>query len=195
MPLLEQGVNDATNCNDHPEGDYRPRAGSTGFRGLFNKNKQRKQSGDDMKHSPSTSAKVKSFFAETFRPRSKSDLSGVKKPGKRHHSAKMDQSMDESHLRDSISPGKMEQCSPPGGGLPPGVPNPKGDHMSPMGQLLGGQLDDHNKNRHSSGQVEFMDRFRTRSNSDSRAKPPKWKLTQQVRDIYIYVKYVLKSEN
>lgn len=187
MPLLEQGVNDATNCNDHPEGDYRPRAGSTGFRGLFNKNKQRKQSGDDMKHSPSTSAKVKSFFAETFRPRSKSDLSGVKKPGKRHHSAKMDQSMDESHLRDSISPGKMEQCSPPGGGLPPGVPNPKGDHMSPMGQLLGGQLDDHNKNRHSSGQVEFMDRFRTRSNSDSRAKPPKWKLTQQVGDIYIYM--------
>lgn len=177
MPLLEQGVNDATNCNDHPEGDYRPRAGSTGFRGLF-KNKQRKQSGDEMKHSPSTSAKVKSFFAETFRPRSKSDLSGVKKPGKRH-SAKMDQSMDESHLRDSISPGKMEQCSPPGGGLPPGVPNPKGDHMSPMGQLLGGQLDDHNRNRHSSGQAEFMDRFRTRSNSDSRAKTPKWKLTQQ----------------
>ncbi|XP_078321903.1 5'-AMP-activated protein kinase subunit gamma-1-like isoform X4 [Crassostrea virginica] len=176
MPLLEQGVNDATNSNDLPEGDYRPRSGSAGIRGLFNK-KQRKQSGDDMKHSPSTSAKVKSFFAETFRPRSKSDLSGVKKPGKRH-SAKMDQSMDESHLRDSISPGKMEQCSPPGGGLPPGIPNHRGDHMSPMGQLLGGQLDDHNKNRHSSGH-DFMDRFRTRSNSDSRTRPSKGKLIQQ----------------
>ncbi|XP_061179905.1 5'-AMP-activated protein kinase subunit gamma-2-like isoform X2 [Saccostrea echinata] len=179
MPLLEQGVNDATNHSDLPEGEYRPRAGSTGFRGLF-KNKQRKQSGDDdMKHSQSTSAKVKSFFAETFRPRSKSDLSGVKKPGKRH-SAKMDQSMDESHLRDSISPGKTEQFSPPGGGLPPGISNHKGqDQVSPMGQLLGGQLGDNNKHRHSSGQAEFMDRFRTRSNSDSRARPPKWKLTQQ----------------
>ncbi|XP_056007020.1 5'-AMP-activated protein kinase subunit gamma-2-like isoform X4 [Ostrea edulis] len=179
MPLLEQGVNDATNCNDLPDGEYRPRAGSTGFRGLFNK-KSRKQSGDDtMKQSPSTSAKVKSFFAETFRPRSKSDLSGVKKPGKRH-SAKMDQSMDESHLRDSISPGKMEQFSPPGGGLPPGIANHKGqDHVSPMGQLLGGQLGDNNRNRHSPAQAEFMDRFRTRSNSDSRARPPKWKLTQQ----------------
>ncbi|KAK3092899.1 hypothetical protein FSP39_008580 [Pinctada imbricata] len=183
MPLMEPDLRDATNSNDLPDGDFRPRSGSTGLRGLFSgKSRQRKQSGDsNAKGDSSTSSKVKNFFADAFRPRSKSDLSGVKRPGKKHsNQMKMDQSMDENQLRDSL------QNGPTSGGLPPGLQNhrvaPHG-HSTPMGQILETQLTVPNvngKSRHlSSPQDSFMSRFRARSNSDSVKNRPHRKIHKQ----------------
>ena len=197
MPLMEPDLRDATNANDVPDGDFRPRSGSTGLRGLFSgKSRQRKQSGDSSAkmESSSTSSKVKNFFADAFRPRSKSDLSGVKRPNKKHiQQMKMDQSMDESQLRDSL------QNGPTGGGIPPGLQNHRvTSPATPMGQILETQLavPTHNgKARHTSGpQDSFMNRFRARSNSDSlKTRPHHRKLHHQVSFIYVNLK--LHEEN
>lgn len=187
MPLLDSDVRDMT--NDLPDGEMRPRSGSTGLRGLFSgKLRQRSKSGTGdaiesknvKENSPSASSKVKNFF-DQFRPRSKSDLSGVKKPGKKHREAmnnhKMDNSMDEAQLRDLINQRTGDFPSSPLATVPQGQP-------SPMGHMLGHQLSVPNGNgrvRHTSSPASnFMNSYRQRSNSDSRTKPPKRSLVHQV---------------
>lgn len=175
MPLLETDVREVASANnDIPDGEYRPRSGSTGLRGLFSK-RQRKPSGDESATNKKES-KVKNFF-DSFRPRSKSDLSGIKKPGKKH-SAKLDQSMDESNLREVLTqdPSNANDIHMRSGG-----------NNTLMGQILEGQLSvpNDNRTRHKSGPPTPMDysRFRTRSNSDSlRVRPPRKPLVHQVRE-------------
>ena len=167
---MEPDVKEMTPNNDLVDGEYRPRSGSTGIRGLFSrKGRQRKQSGDDSNKTTSPSTSKVQNFLDTFRPRSKSDLSGIKKPGKKViPQVKMDTSMDESTLRDLSS---NMQCDKPG-------PN------TPMGQILEKQLlspVNNVKQRHTSGNDSFMSRFRARSNSDSKARSPRKMLQKQVR--------------
>ena len=168
VPLMEPDVKEMTPNNDLVDGEYRPRSGSTGIRGLFSrKGRQRKQSGDDSNKTTSPSTSKVQNFLDTFRPRSKSDLSGIKKPGKKViPQVKMDTSMDESTLRDLSS---NMQCDKPG-------PN------TPMGQILEKQLlspVNNVKQRHSSGNDSFMSRFRARSNSDSKTRSPRKMLQKQ----------------
>ncbi|KAK7498359.1 hypothetical protein BaRGS_00010313, partial [Batillaria attramentaria] len=178
MPLLESDLQDGigTMDLDSDQRDGRPRSssGSSGLKGLITgKNRQRNKSGDDPKQAGSptsgTTSKVKSFF-DTFRPRSKSDVSGLKKPGKKNLSASgMDRSMDESTIQTQL----LLQMKP------------QGDPISPMGQILEGQMlnvpggDNQDRTRHKSGGAvlnpgmdNFMSKFRARSNSDSRTKGP-----------------------
>lgn len=189
MPLLEPDVRDV--ANDFPEGDFRPRAGSTGLRGLFSgKARQRNKSGDETRESKgnspsgghSTSSKVKNFF-DQFRPRSKSDLSGVKKPGKKHSATsggnKMDHSMDETQLRDSLLNARMNEHGP----KPQGV-------STPMGQILENQLmvpNNDGRIRHASSPADLvLNRYRARSNSDSKTKSPRRPLVHQVGSFCFY---------
>ncbi|XP_021369709.1 5'-AMP-activated protein kinase subunit gamma-1-like isoform X4 [Mizuhopecten yessoensis] len=182
MPLLEPDVRDV--ANDFPDGEFRPRAGSTGLRGLFSgKARQRNKSGEDFKESKgsspsgshSASSKVKNFF-DQFRPRSKSDLSGVKKPGKKHSATspanKMDHSMDESQLRDSLMNARMNEHGP----------KPQGA-STPMGQILENQLmvpRNDGRTRHASSPADLvLNRYRARSNSDSKTKSPRRPLVHQ----------------
>lgn len=168
---MDGGVKEMTPNNDLADGEFRPRSGSTGLRGLFSrkKDRQRKHSGDtaSKETSPSTS-KVQNFL-DTFRPRSKSDLSGIKKPGKKiTPQVKMEESMDETQLRDALTNMQTDKHA-----------------NTPMGQILEKQLlspsgTNHVKQRHTSGNDSFMSRFRARSNSDSKAKSPRKMLTKQV---------------
>lgn len=181
MPLLEP--------DGDIDGDFRPRAGSVGLRSLMKPkaSRQRWKSGDEgrltsqgqlNKEKDTTPSKVKNFF-ESFRPRSKSDVSGMKKPGKKPpvnnnvpHSAaiKMDRSMDESQLRAA----QHDQLSP------------QRTQATPMGQILEVQLaSDASKSKAllsptNTPVEQFKNMFRTRSNSDSRTKYKK-PLHMQVR--------------
>ncbi|XP_067650287.1 5'-AMP-activated protein kinase subunit gamma-1-like isoform X3 [Haliotis asinina] len=171
MPLLDSDVADGSMMD--VDQDFRPRAGSTGLKSLLGgKTRQRNKSGEDSKSgSPTTSSKVKNFF-DNFRPRSKSDVSGMKKPGKKH-AVTMERSMDESQLHAH--------------GVTPTMLAPRGpaDPISPMGQILEGQMMDAkgDRARHKSGPStpveQFMNKFRTRSNSDSRPRSPRKKLETQ----------------
>ncbi|XP_052091891.1 5'-AMP-activated protein kinase subunit gamma-1-like isoform X4 [Mytilus californianus] len=171
VPLMDTGVKEMTPSNDLADGDFRPRSGSTGLRGLFSrKNRQRKHSGDsNAKETAPSTSKVQNFL-DSFRPRAKSDLSGIKKPGKKViPTVKMDESMDESTLRDALTNMQTDKTAP----------------NTPMGQILEKQLlspTNNVKQRHLSGNEprdSFMSRFRPRSNSDSKAKSPRKMLTKQ----------------
>ncbi|KAL8596722.1 hypothetical protein ACOMHN_025772 [Nucella lapillus] len=184
MPLLDSDLQDGIGAMDLDPADGRPRSssGTSNFKLFGGKNRQRNKSGDESGKngaSPTTTSKVKSFF-DTFRPRSKSDVSGLKKPGKKNRDAMtamaMDRSMDESSL--SQTPQSIQYM--------PGFKSPAADPISPMGQILedqllgvpGGGNGTSDRLRHKSGGVagydNFMSKFRTRSNSDSRTKgvPP-----------------------
>lgn len=209
IPLLESDLQDGGMDVDVPEGRPRSSSGSQGGLKQFfgSKARQRNKSGEreldpakggtngaggggggsggkDDKDGKSSS-KVKSFF-DTFRPRSKSDVSGLKKPGKKHRDGVvgtigMDRSMDESSL------GGSGQVIP---GFKPGSSQ---DPHSPMSQILEGQMlgvpgADGERVRHKStgmvGYANFMSTFRARSNSDSRTKgPPRRPLLAQVQVI------------
>ncbi|PVD30963.1 hypothetical protein C0Q70_10239 [Pomacea canaliculata] len=172
MPLLESDLQDGIGTMDFESdqhGQHRSSSTSSGIKGLISgKSRQRNRSGDDSKTgSPTTSSKVKSFF-DTFRPRSKSDVSGLKKPGKKSASGiGMDRSMDETHLAQLPAPYLKQSTDP----------------ISPMGLILEGQLLDVSpegteRMRHKSAGAgayipardNFMNKFRARSNSDSRTK-------------------------
>ena len=210
MPLLESDLQDGIGTMDLDSSDGRPRSssGSSGLKLFGGKGRQRNKSGDESGKngsSPTTSSKVKSFF-DTFRPRSKSDVSGLKKPGKKARdgmgSLATERSLDES------SSSSATAASTPGGAFGsqyvPGFKMPV-DPISPMGQILEGQMmlgvpgGDGNgggnaadRTRHKSGGVvgydNFMSKFRTRSNSDSRTKgmpSPRKPLVSQVRRLLL----------
>ncbi|XP_052248719.1 5'-AMP-activated protein kinase subunit gamma-2-like isoform X3 [Dreissena polymorpha] len=169
MPLMEhEGIHAMGHHNsmDSPDGtDFRNRSGSAGLKGLFSKDKHRKKSGDDTAkgtHSPSTSSKMKNFF-DAIRPRSKSDLSGVKKPNKKALQAKLDASMDESQLASALHVDNHIITTPP----------IIVDDNYPMARILGDQLRVPNsRQRHMSGPPtvvdQFNSRYRPRANSDSK---------------------------
>ncbi|XP_076471198.1 uncharacterized protein LOC143301061 isoform X3 [Babylonia areolata] len=194
MPLLESDLQDGIGAMDLDSADGRPRSSSgasSNFKLFGGKGRQRNKSGDESGSkngaSPTTAtSKMKSFF-DTFRPRSKSDVSGLKKPGKKNREAMasmgMDRSMDESSL-------SQQAPGPPVAQYVPGFKSPTSDPISPMGQILEDQLlgvpggngaggGGGDRVRHKSGGVpgydkNFMSKFRARSNSDSRTKgvPP-----------------------
>lgn len=177
MPLLESDLQDGIGTMDLDSQDQqgRPRSssGSSGLKGLISgKSRQRNKSGDDPnKNGSPTTSKMKSFF-DTFRPRSKSDVSGLKKPSKKAAVgvAGMDSSMDESQLQGTFAAHMKLPTDP----------------MSPMGQILEGQMMgmggdvQQERMRHKSAGVggsflppkdnSFMSKFRARSNSDSRTR-------------------------
>ncbi|XP_041367495.1 5'-AMP-activated protein kinase subunit gamma-1-like isoform X3 [Gigantopelta aegis] len=164
MPLLDSDMDGNAMDVDH---EFRPRSGSTGLKGLFSsKSKQRKGSGDEGKINSPSQSKVKTFF-DTFRPRSKSDVSGMKKPGKKSASVSMDRSMDEVSLNSQVLGTSLM------------VPRGPNEPLTPMGQILEGQMMSAggDRNRHKSGPPtsveQFMSKFRARSNSDSRARTAK----------------------
>ena len=202
MPLLESDQQDGLGATpmdlDSTEG--RPRSGSgSNFKLFGGKSRQRNKSGEESPaaagknngasptSNTSTSSKMKSFF-DTFRPRSKSDVSGLKKPGKKNREAMgvsglaMDRSMDESTLAHQGGAGVQ---------YVPGFKSPV-DPISPMGQILEGQMmgdagGGDSRMRHKSGGVGGYEQrgFRTRSNSDSRARsalPPRRPHLAQVCD-------------
>ena len=185
MPLMETGGDPPSPLNplmaslDSVDGEFRPRSGSTGIRGLFSsKGRHRKASGEEQVskgNSPSTSSKVKNFF-DSIRPRSKSDLSGVKKPNKKAIQAarmRMDQSMDESSLSSALNNGDVNVSIPTNTAVPPGAQG----SATPMGQILTGQLTVPNSRvRHQSGPPtgvdQFSTRYRPRAMSDSKQQRP-----------------------
>lgn len=174
MPLLEPDVREVTTANEL-DSEFRPRAGSTGLRALFSsKNRQRNKSGDqdNKSGSPSTGSKMKNFL-DAFRPRSKSDLSGVKKPKK--IGARLEQSMDESHLTGTLVQSDQLKNSP------------RTQPVTPMCQILEGQMmmSENARTRHVSGPPtqmdQFYNRYRARSNSDSsKTRPPRRQLQHEV---------------
>lgn len=187
MPLMETGGDPPSQMNplmssmDSVDGEFRQRSGSTGIRGLFSsKDRHRKKSGDESAkvNSPSTSSKVKNFF-DSIRPRSKSDLSGIKKPNKRAIAAarmRMDQSMDESSLSSALNNGDVNVSLPTNTALPPGAQG----SATPMGAILTGQLTVPNtRQRHQSGPPtsvdQFNSRYRPRAMSDSKQQRPNMK--------------------
>ena len=187
MPLMETGgdsqspMNPLMSSMDSVDGEFRPRSGSTGIRGLFSsKDRHRKKSGEENTkvNSPSTSSKVKNFF-DSIRPRSKSDLSGIKKPNKRAIAAarmRMDQSMDESSLSSALNNGDVNVSLPTNTALPPGAQG----SATPMGAILTGQLTVPNtRQRHQSGPPtsvdQFNSRYRPRAMSDSKQQRPNMK--------------------
>ncbi|GAB1603407.1 hypothetical protein Ahia01_000622000 [Argonauta hians] len=155
MPLLENGLPES-----ELDGEYQYRAGSSGRKTNFlgkKDSRHRSKSGDESKgHSPNSS-KVKSFF-DTFRPRSKSDVSGVKKPKKPPLTSGLDAEIDESSLHFEQNGVHCLSISP--------------NTLSPMGQILEEQMVGQLKP--SSGPTtpveQFINIFRARSNSDSRTK-------------------------
>lgn len=186
MPLMETGdppspMNPLVASNDSVDGDFRPRSGSTGIRGLFaGKDRHRKKSGEENTkgNSPSTSSKVKNFF-DSIRPRSKSDLSGVKKPNKKALSAarmRLDQSMDESSLSSALNNGDVNISLPTNTAVPPGAQG----NPTLMGAILTDQLTVPNtRARHQSGPPtgvdQFNSRYRPRAMSDSKPQRPNMK--------------------
>lgn len=184
MPLMETDpspqspISPLHSSLETVDGEYRPRSGSTGKWNLFSKDRSRKKSGDESAkgNSPSTSSKVKNFF-DAIRPRSKSDLSGVKKPNKKAlQQARMDASMDESQLSALKSSNDHIVTIPPENRL----------EDTPMGKILGDQLRVPNsRQRHQSGPPtavdQFHNRYRPRANSDSKhVRPTKKILVHQV---------------
>ncbi|XP_052804303.1 5'-AMP-activated protein kinase subunit gamma-2-like isoform X3 [Mya arenaria] len=182
MPLMETDpspqspVGQYHGSADNVDGEFRQRSGSTGLKGLFSKDKSRKKSGDESGkgNSPSTSSKVKNFF-DAIRPRSKSDLSGVKKPNKKMlQQARMDASMDEATLSALKSNDHFVS-----------MPPTNGENPSPMARIIGDQLRVPNsRQRHASGPPtgvdQFHNRYRPRANSDSKhMRPPRKALVHQ----------------
>lgn len=194
MPLMETDHSPQSQISplhasvDSVDGELRPRSGSTGKWSLFSKDRSRKKSGDETAkgNSPSTSSKMKNFF-DAIRPRSKSDLSGVKKPSKKSlQQARMDASMDESQLSALKSNDHIVT-------IPPNQVD-----ESPMGKILGEQLRVPNsRQRHASGPPtavdQFHNRYRPRANSDSKhVRPSKKILVHQVSALYLPLKFGIK---
>lgn len=221
MPLLESDVRDVNMAGDL---DIEPRtrtgSGASGLKSLIpGKLRTRSKSGDEQANavnknnnaSPSTS-KMKSFF-DSFRPRSKSDLSGVKKPKKSASRdiasgdrPSMDRSMDESQLLAATRTAFADQISPVGSGQPSGKVTPRSpptmpQGTTPMGQILEGQMyknkdnvvDSKNKLTTPSPVGKFMNTFRARSNSDSKAKrPERPKVMMQVSVCFIVISMLVQ---
>ncbi|CAI9728112.1 Hypothetical predicted protein [Octopus vulgaris] len=128
MPLLENGLPES-----ELDGEYRYRTGSTGRKTNFlgkKDSRHRSKSGDESKgHSPNSS-KVKSFF-DTFRPRSKSDVSGVKKPKKPPLTGSIE--IDESTSLHLHASSPFEQNGVHSLSISPNT-------LSPMGQILEEQM-------------------------------------------------------
>uniref|UniRef100_A0A0B7A312 CBS domain-containing protein n=1 Tax=Arion vulgaris TaxID=1028688 RepID=A0A0B7A312_9EUPU len=166
MPLIGSDI--AENMAESSDyGQSRTSSGSTALKSLISKSKGRNKSVDreDKKDKEKDKDKKKGFF-EQFRPRSKSDVSGLKRPSKKQ-SLPTEQSMDEATLMINQTNYKSFGGSQ--------------ETITPMGQILEGQMlnvPTEKRVRHISGPSAyrdggFMSKFRARSNSESKPKSPK----------------------
>ncbi|GFN75385.1 5'-amp-activated protein kinase subunit gamma-2 [Plakobranchus ocellatus] len=192
MPLIDPNAGDTSSMmND--SGDFgpaqRPRSGSGAsalkrFLSSGSSNKSKgggKTSEEKEAKEKKDKDKKKEGFFEAFRPRSKSDVSGLKRPV-RKPAIPTEHSVDEATLSvaSAVTPSAYHQRNYGG----------SQELSSPMGQILEGQMlqvDSDNRNRHKSGPGPlkvspgpskeggsgFISKFRTRSNSDSRPKSPR----------------------
>ncbi|XP_055876585.1 5'-AMP-activated protein kinase subunit gamma-2-like isoform X3 [Biomphalaria glabrata] len=147
------------------QGRQRSSSGSTALKGfLVGKSKNRNKSSEreeQTKEKDKDKDKKKGFF-ETLRPRSKSDVSGLKKPIVKKPGIQTEHSVDESILAPTSNHTKGYSGSQ--------------ELLTPMGQILEGQMlnfPEEERSRHKSGpsvvrDVGFMSKFRARSNSDSK---------------------------
>lgn len=164
MPLIAANIPEGMS---EPNEYDRPRSssGSAALKSLLtSKSKSRNKSvdRDDKKEKEKDKDKKRGFF-EQFRPRSKSDVSGLKRPSKKS-SLPTERSMDESTLiaQTNMKPFVGSQ-----------------EIITPMGQILEGQMlnvPEEERIRHKSGpsgyrEGGFMSKIRTFSTSES--KPPK----------------------
>ncbi|GFS03790.1 hypothetical protein ElyMa_002895900 [Elysia marginata] len=195
MPLIDPSSGDSSMMND--SGDFgpasRPRSGSgaSALKGLLSSgSKSRggsKSSSDDKDPKEKKDKdKKKGGFFEAFRPRSKSDVSGLKRPVRKPASIPTEHSVDESTL--SVASAHAPTAV---GGYHQKTYGGSQELASPMGQILEGQMlqVDADRNRHKSGPGQpakispgaakegggFMNKlqFRTRSNSDSKPRSPR----------------------
>ncbi|XP_035826788.1 5'-AMP-activated protein kinase subunit gamma-2 [Aplysia californica] len=174
MPLIDSEGGETMADGSEHVGRPRSSSGSSALKGLLGgKSKARNKSSEreDKDKKDKDKDKKKGFF-ESFRPRSKSDVSGLKRPGKKP-AIQMDHSVDESALQ-------ANHRSYAGGSQ---------EVLTPMGQILEGQMlnvPGEDRQRHKSGPQGLKDasagllsKFRARSNSDSKPKSPRRPLTSQ----------------
>uniref|UniRef100_A0A0B7B2T5 CBS domain-containing protein n=1 Tax=Arion vulgaris TaxID=1028688 RepID=A0A0B7B2T5_9EUPU len=173
MPLIDSDI--AENMTESSEYG-RPRSSSgasslKSFLGSKSKGRNKSTERDEKKDKDKDKDKKKGFF-EQFRPRSKSDLSGLKRPGKKP-AIPTDHSLDESVLSGQTNhrPSLGSQ-----------------EAVTPMSKILEGQMllvSEEARTRHKSGPSGnrdggFMSKFRARSNSDSKPKSPRRPLHTQM---------------
>lgn len=173
MPLIDSDLTE--NMTDSGEfGRPRSSSGAAALKSfLSSKSKGRNKSmeREEKKDKDKDKDKKKGFF-EQFRPRSKSDVSGLKRPVKKP-GIPTDHSLDESSLSSQTNHKTF------GGSQ---------EAVTPMGQILEGQMlyvPEEKRVRHKSGPAVnkdggFMSKFRARSNSDSKPKSPRKTLQTQV---------------
>lgn len=173
MPLIDSDVEDTmTDSNEY--GRSRSSSGASALKNLLSsgKSKSRNKSveRDEKKDKEKEKDKKKGFF-EQFRPRSKSDVSGLKRPMKKP-AIPTDHSLDESVLSAQNNHKSLMSSQ---------------EAITPMSQILEGQMlfvSDDARSRHKSGpsgnKDSFMSKFRARSNSDSKPKSPRRPLQTQV---------------
>ncbi|XP_059172992.1 5'-AMP-activated protein kinase subunit gamma-2-like isoform X2 [Physella acuta] len=167
MPLIEPDAVDSNmaDANDF-QGRARSSSGSTalkGFLGGKSKNRNKSTEREDREKSKDKEKDKKKGFFESFRPRSKSDVSGLKKPNIKKPAIQTEHSVDETVLSSSSSNHNR-------------VYGGSQELLTPMGQILEGQMlnvPDEERTRHKSGpsvvrDAGFMSKFRARSNSDSK---------------------------
>ena len=206
MPLIDPSSGDSSMMTD--SGDFghasRPRSGSgaSALKGLLSSGSKSKGGGkssssdDKEAKEKKDKDKKKGGFFEAFRPRSKSDVSGLKRPVRKPTSIPTEHSVDESTLSVASAVGATTAI----GGYHQRNYGGSQELASPMGQILEGQMlqvDADNRNRHKSGPGGppgkispgapkegggFMNKlqFRTRSNSDSKPRSPRRPLQFQV---------------
>ncbi|CAG5129978.1 unnamed protein product, partial [Candidula unifasciata] len=171
MPLIDSDAEDTmTDSNEY--GRPRSSSGASALKTLLgSKSKSRNKSAEreEKKDKEKDKDKKKGFF-EQFRPRSKSDVSGLKRPLKKP-SIPTDHSLDESVLTAQTNHKSLISSQ---------------EAVTPMSQILEGQMlfvSDDARGRHKSGpstnKDSFMSKFRARSNSDSKPKSPRRPLHTQ----------------
>ncbi|KAH9520329.1 5'-AMP-activated protein kinase subunit gamma-2, partial [Bulinus truncatus] len=149
------------------QGRARSSSGSTalkGFLGSKSKNRNKSTERDEQAKEKDKDKDKKKGFFESFRPRSKSDVSGLKKPSIKKPAIQTEHSVDESILASTSNHTKGYSSSG------------SQELLTPMGQILEGQMlsvPEEERIRHKSGptgvrDVGFMSKFRARSNSDSK---------------------------
>lgn len=171
MPLIGSDIAE----NMAESSDYgRPRSssGSATLKSLLgSKSKSRNKSVERDEKKDKDKDKKKGFF-EQFRPRSKSDVSGLKRPSKKS-AIPTEHSMDESTLSAQTNHKSFSGSQ---------------EGLTPMGQILEGQMlyvPEEERIRHKSGPSAYRDgsfisKFRARSNSDSKPRSPRGQLQTQV---------------
>ncbi|RUS89637.1 hypothetical protein EGW08_002558, partial [Elysia chlorotica] len=196
MPLIDPNSGDSSMMNDSGDFGPAPRArsgsGASALKGLLSSGSKARSGGkassDDKEGKEKKDKdKKKGGFFEAFRPRSKSDVSGLKRPVRKPAAIPTEHSVDEATLSVANAVGTTAV-----GSYHQKTYGGSQELATPMGQILEGKMlqVDADRNRHKSGPGQaakispgalkeggggFMNKlqFRTRSNSDSKPKSPR----------------------